>query len=29
MILTVETGVLGEKLYTASVVDDLMSMEHW
>ena len=29
MILTGETEVLGEKLYTASVVDELMSMEHW
>jgi hypothetical protein len=29
MILAGETGVLGEKRYTASVVDELMSMEHW
>jgi len=29
MILTGETEVLGEKHYTASVVDDWMSMEQW
>jgi len=29
MILTGETEVLGEKHFTASVVDELMSMEHW
>ena len=29
MILTGETEVLGEKHYTASVVDEWMSMEHW
>jgi hypothetical protein len=29
MILTGETGVLGEKHYTASVVDGWMSMEHF
>jgi hypothetical protein len=29
MILTGETEVLGEKHYTASVVDERMSMEHW
>jgi hypothetical protein len=29
MILTGETEVLGEKHYTASVVDESMSMEHW
>jgi hypothetical protein len=29
MILTGETGVLGEKHYTASVVDEWMSMQHW
>jgi hypothetical protein len=29
MILTGETGVQGEKHYTASVVDEWMSMEHW
>ena len=29
MILTGETEVLGEKHYTAWVVDELMSMEHW
>jgi len=29
MILTGETEVLGEKHYTASVVDKRMSMEHW
>jgi hypothetical protein len=29
MILTGKTEVLGEKHYTASVVDERMSMEHW
>ena len=29
MILTVETEVLGEKHYTAWVVDGRMSMEQW
>jgi hypothetical protein len=29
MILTGETEVLGEKHYTALVVDVWMSMEHW
>ena len=29
MILTGETEVLGEKHYTALVVDKRMSMEHW
>jgi len=29
MILTGETEVLGEKYYTATKVDELMSMEHW
>ena len=29
MILTGETEVLGEKHYTASVVDEWMSMERW
>jgi len=29
MILTGKTEVLGEKRYTASVVDEWMSMEHW
>ena len=29
MILTGETEVQGEKLYTALMVDELMSMEHW
>jgi hypothetical protein len=29
MILTGETGVLGEKHYTASMLDEWMSMEHW
>jgi hypothetical protein len=29
MILTGETGVLGEKHYTVSVVDGGMSMEEW
>jgi hypothetical protein len=29
MILTGETEVLGEKHYTALVVDVRMSMEHW
>jgi hypothetical protein len=29
MILTGETEVLGEKYYTALVVDVLMSMEQW
>jgi len=29
MILTRETEVLGEKQYTASVVDGCMSMEYW
>jgi hypothetical protein len=29
MILTGETEVLGEKHYTASVVDARMSVEHW
>jgi hypothetical protein len=29
MILTGETEVLGEKHYTASVVDECMSVEHW
>jgi len=29
MILTGETGVLVEKLYTSSVVDEWMRMEHW
>jgi hypothetical protein len=29
MILTGETEVLGEELYTASVVYKSMSMEHW
>jgi len=29
MIPTGETEVLGEKRYTASVVDERMSMEHW
>ena len=29
MILTGETEVLGEKLYTASVVDEYMRLEHW
>jgi hypothetical protein len=29
MILTGETEVLGEKHYTASVVDEWMSVEHW
>jgi len=29
MILTGETEVLGEKLYTAWVVDGWMSMEQW
>jgi hypothetical protein len=29
MVLTGETEVLGEKHYTASVVDGWMSMEHW
>jgi hypothetical protein len=29
MILTGETEVLGEKHYTASVVDEWTSMEHW
>jgi len=29
MLLTGETEVLGEKHYTASVVDDWMCMEHW
>jgi hypothetical protein len=29
MILTGETQALEEKRYTASVVDELMSMEHW
>jgi hypothetical protein len=29
MILTGETEVLGEKLYTASAVDEGMSVEHW
>jgi hypothetical protein len=29
MILTGKTEVLGEKHYTASMVDELMSMEHW
>jgi len=28
MILTGETGVLGEKHYTVSVVDEWMRMEH-
>jgi hypothetical protein len=28
-MLTGEIGVLGEKHYTASVVDGRMSMEHW
>ena len=29
MILTGETEVLGEKPYTALVVDEWMGMEHW
>ena len=29
MITTGETEVLGEKHYTACVVDGWMSMEHW
>jgi len=29
MILTGETEVLGEKHYTASVVDGRISIEHW
>jgi len=29
MILTGETEVLGEKHYTALVVDELMGVEHW
>jgi len=29
MILTEEIGLQGEKRYTASVVDELMSMEYW
>ena len=29
MILTGETELMGEKRYTPSVVDELMSMEHW
>ena len=29
MILTGETEVLVEKLYTACVVDGWMNMEHW
>ena len=29
MILTGETEVLGEKHYTAWVVDELMSVEQW
>jgi len=29
MILTGETEVLGDKHYTALVVDEWMSMEHW
>ena len=29
MILKGETEVLGEKHYTACVVDEWMSMEHW
>ena len=29
MVLTGETEVLGEKYYTATKVDELMSMEHW
>jgi len=29
MILTGETKVLGEKHYTASVVDEWTSMGHW
>jgi len=29
MILIGETEVLGEKYYTALVVDEWMSMEHW
>jgi hypothetical protein len=29
MILTVGTELFGEKLYTASVVDEGMSMVHW
>jgi len=29
MILTGEIEVLGEKHYTASVVDEWMGMEHW
>ena len=29
MLLTGETEVLGEKHYTASVVVELMIMEHW
>ena len=28
-MLTGENEVLGEKHYRASVVDELMSMEHW
>jgi len=29
MILTRETEILGEKYYTASVVDEWMNMKHW
>jgi hypothetical protein len=29
MILTMKTEVLGDKNYTALVVDVRMSMEHW